>query len=105
MQNWDAPIAIVEQASTLTEKLGKRFIPDEAKANSQLISSRASAWCQGAAKGNLEKFAKRLIRDGVDSSAVGTLLGEVRLAEPTNLPVWRETLREALNTEFIAATH
>jgi type 2 lantibiotic biosynthesis protein LanM len=96
-------IAIVEQASTLTERLDKRFIPDEANVNSQLISSRWQAWCQGAAKGNLEKFAKRLVWDGVDSSAVGTLLGEVRLAEPKNLPVWTETLREVLNTDWETA--
>lgn len=93
-------IEIVEKASTLTERLGKRFIPDEENVNSQLISSRWQAWCQGAAKGNLEKFAKRLVWDSVDSSAVSTLLGEVRLAEPKNLPIWTEILREVLNTDW-----
>lgn len=95
-------IKIVEQASTLTERLGKQFIPDEA-INSQLMNSRWQAWFQGAAKGNLEKFAKRLVWDGVDSSTVGTLLGAVRLADPKNLPVWTEILWEVLNTDWETA--
>ena len=96
-------IEIVEQASTLTERLGKQFIPHEAQVNSQLISSRWKTWCQGVAKGNIEQFAKRLVWDGVDSGAVSTLLGEVRLAEPKHLPVWAETLLEVLNTNWETA--
>ena len=96
-------LEIVEQASTLTERLGDRFISNESQANEKLITSRWEMWCQIVAQGNPEKFAKRLAWDGLDSSAVAMVLGAVRLADPKQLPVWAETLREALQTDWQTA--
>ncbi len=96
-------LKIVEQASTLSERLGDRFIPEESQINEKLITSRWEAWCQVVAQGNPEKFAKRLAWDGLDSSAVASVLGSVRLTDPKHLPVWAETLREALQTDWQTA--
>jgi type 2 lantibiotic biosynthesis protein LanM len=93
-------IKIVEQASTLTEKLGDRFIPNESQTNEKLIISRLEAWCQVVAQGNPEKFAKRLAWDNLDCKAVGNVLGSVHLADSKQLPVWAETLRSALQTDW-----
>lgn len=94
---------IVEQASTLSERLGvggspshrHHFIRDEAKVNEKQIISRLEAWCQIVAQGNPEKFAKRLAWDGMDFSTIVSVLGAVRLADAQQLPIWAETLREA----------
>ena len=93
-------IQIVEQASTLTEQLSNSFIPDETTINEQLIKSRWETWCQVVAQGNSEKFAKRLAWDGLDSNSVDTVFGSVRLPDAQQLPVWTETLREALETDW-----
>ncbi|MBW4450417.1 MAG: type 2 lantipeptide synthetase LanM family protein [Spirirestis rafaelensis WJT71-NPBG6] len=93
-------IKIVEQASTLTEKLGKRFIPNESQTNEKLIISRLEAWCQVVGQGNPEKFAKRLAWDNLDSNAVSSVLGSVHLPDAKQFPVWTETLRSALQTDW-----
>ncbi len=102
-------IQIVEQASTLTEQLSNSFIPDQTTINEQLINSRWETWCQLVAQGNAEKFAKRLAWDGLDSNSVDTLFGSVRLADAKHLPVWTQTLREALEidweTAYAGASH
>lgn len=95
-------LKIVEQASTLTERLGKQFIHEESQNNEELITSRLEAWRQVIAQGNLEKFAKRLAWDSLDASNVGSLLGSVRLTNPTHLPAWTKTLQEALQTDWEA---
>ncbi|KAB8315281.1 type 2 lantipeptide synthetase LanM [Tolypothrix campylonemoides VB511288] len=105
-------IRIVEQASTLTERLGnvlrqaaphQRFIPNESQTNEKLITSRLELWCQVVAQGNPEKFAKRLTWDGLDFSTVNNVLGDGRLAEVQQLPSWTQTLREALQTDWETA--
>ncbi|BAZ21327.1 hypothetical protein NIES4073_22050 [Kalymmatonema gypsitolerans NIES-4073] len=96
-------IKIVEQASTLSERLGECFIAEESQTNEKLMTSRWKTWCQVVAQGNPEKFAKRLAWDGLDSKAVGSVLGSVRLTDPKQLPVWTETLREALQTDWETA--
>jgi type 2 lantibiotic biosynthesis protein LanM len=96
-------IKIVEEASTLTERLGKCFIPHQSTVNQKLITSRREAWCQVVAQGNLEKFAKRLAWDSLDSSTVDSVLGSVHLADAQQLPAWAQTLREALQTDWETA--
>lgn len=96
-------LKIVEQASTLTERLGECFIRDQSQTNEKLITSRWETWCQVVAPGNSEKFAKRLVWDELDFSTVVRVLGDVRLADPKQLPVWTETLREALQTNWETA--
>lgn len=89
-------LKIVEQASTLSERLGKHFIPDDSQTSEKLIASGLEAWCQVVAQGNPEKFAKRLAWDSLDSSSVTSVLGDVRLTDVQQLPIWAESLREAL---------
>ncbi|GET37482.1 type 2 lanthipeptide synthetase LanM family protein [Microseira wollei] len=94
-------LKIVLEASTLSERLGDRFcIADESTVNEKLITSRLEAWCQVVAQGNSEKFAKRLAWDGLDCNIVASVLGDVCLADAQQLPVWAETLREALQTDW-----
>jgi type 2 lantibiotic biosynthesis protein LanM len=93
-------IKIVEQASMLSERLGKCFIANESQTNEKLIISRLEAWCQVVGQGNPEKFAKRLAWNNLDSNAVGSVLGSVHLPDAQQLPVWTETLRSALQTDW-----
>lgn len=103
-------IKIVERASTIAERLSvgqspsrrHRFIPDLAKVNDQLISSRLDAWCQAVARGNTEKFAQRLAWDNLNVSTVSRVLGAVQLVNSQHLPAWAETLREVLQTDLSA---
>lgn len=97
-------IKIVLEASTLSERLGDKFcIVDESTINEKLINSRLEAWCQVVAQGNSEKFAKRLAWDGLDCNIVASVLGDVCLADAQQLPVWAETLQEALQTDWETA--
>lgn len=93
-------IKIVEQASTLSERLSDRFIPDKLNINNQQAKSRLETWCQVAAKGNLEKFAKRLAWDDLHTNTIVNILGDVRLADTKQLPTWAETLWQALEIDL-----
>jgi type 2 lantibiotic biosynthesis protein LanM len=101
-------LKIVEQASTLSERLGVgqssclryQFIPNQVEDNEKLTMSRLKTWCQIVAQGNPEKLAKRLVWDDLDSGTIFRVLGAVRLADGQQLPVWAETLREALQVDW-----
>jgi type 2 lantibiotic biosynthesis protein LanM len=93
-------IKIVEQASTITERLSALFMPDVGRANHKLIDSRIEQWCQVVAQGNQEIFAKRLAWDELDVDTIHQVLGNVRLTDAQQLPVWAETLREALQASL-----
>jgi type 2 lantibiotic biosynthesis protein LanM len=97
-------ISIVEQASTLKERLSNQFVPDTKKVDTQIVRSRWQVWSQGVAKGDIENFAKRLVWDDVNPSAVATLLGDVRLATEY-FPEWAKTLQEVLNTDWEACAN
>jgi hypothetical protein len=56
-------LKIVEQASTLSERLGNCFVPDKAGDNDKLTMPRLKTWCQVVTQGNPEKLAKRLVWD------------------------------------------
>ncbi|MCC5609704.1 type 2 lantipeptide synthetase LanM family protein [Nostoc sp. CHAB 5834] len=96
-------IKIVQEASTLTERLGTRFIPNKTPVDEKLISSRWEMWCQVVAQENPEKFAKRLAWDDRNSKAVGSVLGSVYINEAQKLPLWAETLQQALQTDWETA--
>ncbi|MCC5660823.1 type 2 lantipeptide synthetase LanM family protein [Nostoc sp. XA010] len=96
-------LKITEQASTLSERFCKCFVPDRAIINEKLITSRLEVWCQVVAQGNPEKFAKRLTSEGLDFSTVNNILGDVRLAEIQQLPLWTETLQKALQMDWETA--
>ncbi|MBD2243784.1 type 2 lanthipeptide synthetase LanM family protein [Nostoc sp. FACHB-888] len=89
-------IKIVEKASTIPERLSAGFVANESEADEHLINSRSQKWCQVVAKGNQQKFEKRLDWDGLDISTVRRALGSVSLADQRYLPSWVETLREAM---------
>jgi type 2 lantibiotic biosynthesis protein LanM len=89
-------ISIVEKASTLSERLGREFIHNKLETEQSLIDARLEKWCQIAAKGNQEKFAKRLSWDNLDIDAVGFALGSVSLVDKQALPSWTDTLKKAM---------
>ena len=72
-----ALLKIAERASTLVERLGNCFVPDEALDNNKLAMSRLKAWCQVVAQSNPEKLAKRLVWDELDSGTIVKVLGAV----------------------------
>jgi hypothetical protein len=72
-------VRIVEQASSLTERLGTGFLPSDPSDSDDIVNSQIEKWCQTAAKGDLEKFQKRLAWDGLTLSNVRRVLGSVRL--------------------------
>jgi type 2 lantibiotic biosynthesis protein LanM len=86
-------IRIVEQASSLTERLVTGFLPSDPSDFDDIVNSRIEKWSQTAAKGDLEKFQKRLAWDGLTLSNVRRVLGPVRLSDTQNLPNWLETFR------------
>ena len=87
---------IVERSSTILERLGTGFLPDNASDYDDIINSRLEKWCQVAAKGDQEKFQKRLEWDGLTLSTVRRALGSVRLSNEQNLPPWVVTLNEGI---------
>lgn len=92
-------LKIVEQASTLSERLGDRFIPEQLQ-NEKLISSRMASWYKVVGQGRPDQFAKRLAWDGLDPSNISKVVGNVRLADTQQIPTWTETLKEALQTDL-----
>ncbi|GAA6621859.1 type 2 lanthipeptide synthetase LanM family protein [Scytonema sp. NUACC26] len=96
-------LKIVEQASTLGERLGNDFVLDEAEDNDKLTMFRLKIWCQVVTQGNPEKLAKRLIWDNLDVGTMVRVLGAVRLADGQQLPFWTETLQKALQTDWKTA--
>ncbi|MHC5855462.1 type 2 lanthipeptide synthetase LanM family protein [Nostoc sp.] len=89
-------ISIVERASTFSERLSKDFIPNKLETEQHLIDARLEKWCQVAAKGNQEKFAKRLSWDNLDIDEIRFALGSVSLADKQALPHWTNTLKKAM---------
>lgn len=88
---------IVAAASTIDERLGEGFFPDDAQTNDQIVKVRLDAWCQVVAKGDWERFRQRLAWDGLEEDTVRRVLGVVRVPEGALLPAWADTLSEAVN--------
>ncbi|MBD2449030.1 type 2 lantipeptide synthetase LanM [Nostoc sp. FACHB-152] len=89
-------IKIVEQASTINERLGMEFITDKTQNNNELVKSRLENWCHVVAQGNKELFEQRLAWDGLDVDRVSQILGSVRLVKEQDLPAWTETFKSVL---------
>lgn len=85
---------IVEGAATFTERLGPHFVPAPG-ADPAIASARLERWRQLVARGDAERFARRLAWDGLDEAAALRGVGSVRLADPTRLPAWAALLAEA----------
>lgn len=92
-------IKIVERASTISDRLGPRFTPNEIQDHNP-IDARLEKWCRVVAKGNQEKFKKYLVWEGLDFSNIRNVLGTVRLADGESLPGWVETLKELMQAAF-----
>lgn len=89
-------VEIVEKSSSIWERLDGRFISENSDAYQELIQSRLDKWCQVIAKGNEQKFKKRLAFDNLDINIVRSVLGKVSLIDHAELPNWTDTLREAM---------
>jgi type 2 lantibiotic biosynthesis protein LanM len=89
-------VRIVEQASSLTERLGTGFLPSDPYDSDDIVNSKIEKWCQTAAKGDLEKFQKRFAWDDLTLSNVRRVLGSVRLSDTQNLPSWVGTFKAGI---------
>lgn len=91
-------IKIVEQASTISERLGNGFLLSQSPANDDVIKLRMDNWCEIVAQGNQQQFEKRLAWDGLDLNTIGRVLSSVCLTDEEHLPAWVEILKAALET-------
>jgi lantibiotic modifying enzyme len=87
-------VRIVERAATFGERLGGAFAPD-ADADPAVARARLERWRQLVARGDAERFARRLAWDGLDEAAALRGVGEVRLARGARLPAWAAVVGEA----------
>lgn len=94
-------VEIVEQASTITERLGTEFLPNDTFNFDNTVDSRLKKWCQTVARGDRESFEKRLAWDELTLSTVRRALGPVRLIDNRNLPSWVETLNEIVKASAL----
>ncbi|PZO50565.1 MAG: type 2 lantipeptide synthetase LanM [Phormidesmis priestleyi] len=88
-------LEIVEQASTIPERLGTEFLLNGMQ-NENIVNSRVEYWCQTVAHGNQAQFEKRLAWDGLNLGIIRQALGSVHLADRQNLPAWTKTLKAVL---------
>lgn len=93
---------VVEQASTLGERLGGDFVPVPGPASERLARARLERWRERVADGDERSLARRLAWDGLDHSRVTALLGEVRLGAGVPLPPWAELLGEVVDAPRVA---
>lgn len=96
-------IEIVEKASTLEERLGDEFIPASEGLDDSVVGSRLEAWRQAAAKGDRDRFLRRLAFDGLDEETARRALGPARLKDGAPLPGWTGILNDALKEAAVPA--
>ena len=84
---------VVEQASTVSERLGGDFAPLETPSRRQLVSNRVSAWCEAIGVEDEDVLLRRLTWDGLDWSMVRWALGPVRLRAGSRKPRWSVILQ------------
>ncbi|MFL5666797.1 MAG: type 2 lantipeptide synthetase LanM, partial [Ktedonobacteraceae bacterium] len=89
-------LSIAATASSIGERLGDGFLPDEAQVNDKIVEARLNAWCQAVAKGEWHRFQERLSYDGLNLEMVRHVLGAVRLREDMPGPAWLDTLSDVL---------
>jgi lantibiotic modifying enzyme len=85
---------IVEGAATFTERLSPDFVPAPG-ADPAVARTRLERWQTLVARGDAERFARRLAWDGLDEAAALRGVGEVRLDRHARLPAWAGLLGEA----------
>lgn len=89
-----ALVRMVEGAATFAERLGEDFVPAPG-ADPSIARGRLERWRELVARGDPERFARRLAWDGLDEAAALHGVGEVRLAQPGRLPAWAALVEEA----------
>ncbi len=89
-------VKIIERSSTIAERFESGFLLDDTSVFDDIVNCRIERWCQNAAKGNIEKFQKRLSWDGLTLSSVRRVLGSVYLSDTQNLPFWVETFKAGI---------
>ncbi|MBD2207942.1 type 2 lantipeptide synthetase LanM [Calothrix sp. FACHB-1219] len=89
-------VEIIEKSSSIWERLDGRFSTEDSEANQELIKDRLDKWCQFIAKGDEQKFSKRLAVDKLDINIVRPTLDKVSLIDYAELPNWTDTLSQAM---------
>ena len=86
---------IAARASTLFERSDDQYIciPEGADKSA---AQRFDRWRQVVARGDREKFHKRLAWDGMDEDRIKAALGAVEPADDIPLPAWTQTLDAAI---------
>ncbi|WGV27156.1 type 2 lanthipeptide synthetase LanM family protein [Halotia branconii] len=93
--------AIAIKASSLSECVNAlsahQFLDDDLIENdSEEIERRLDFWCQVVAKGNWEKFQRRLAWDGLSNETVRLLVSKSDRIELDTLPAWTDTLKQVI---------
>src|SRR5262245_12723812 len=83
---------IVEQSSSLTERLHGHVVTDAPPGHETLVAQRLERWAQSAAAGHADQFDRRLRWDGVERQTVRAALGPSRCQGNQPLPAWAYTL-------------
>ncbi len=96
----DALVQIVERASTLWERLGDDYLPVGGAEATSVAAGRFDRWCQVAAEGDRDVFARRLEWDGLDEARVRGALGPVRLKDDQSLPGWATVFRDLVTGAY-----
>jgi type 2 lantibiotic biosynthesis protein LanM len=89
-------IEIVENSSTIHERMDSKFVVSLAAENSATANSRLEQWCQVVAQGDWEKFERYLVWEGLDLRMARSVLGSITISDKQKLPAWTETLNECL---------
>lgn len=96
-------IKIVENSSTIPERLENKFLLNQLLVNDHMVNSRIDNWCQTVAAGNQEKFEKRLAWDNLGLNTIRDILDSVHLTNSQHLPDWAETLKAALEATVLVS--
>jgi type 2 lantibiotic biosynthesis protein LanM len=83
---------IVEQSSSLAERLQDHSGTAATPGNESLVAQRLEQWAQSAAAGHPDQFDRRLRWDGLERYTVRAALGHVRCQDSRLLPSWTRTL-------------
>ena len=98
-------LEIVARASFLYERMdNEQIVIDGLNPKQEQIDSRLVRWCQVAARGDWEKFYRRMTWDNLDIQTVKAVLG----GEPVvsgNLPDWAVTLQQIIQKSGSYGAH
>ncbi|MGH7268449.1 MAG: type 2 lanthipeptide synthetase LanM, partial [Candidatus Rokuibacteriota bacterium] len=87
-------IRIVERSSTILDRLGSGFVRSASARDVFAAEERLACWRARAARGEPERFARRLAWLGIDEGVARHVLTGVTLAPGRALPPWAQTLAD-----------